>query len=78
MDKIRDLLGKQDRSEPVEVRLIKEFVRSHFKADVKVTVHPQNITIFAANAALAGTLRLHSYQIAEACQTDKRLVFRIG
>jgi len=78
MDTIKDLLARRGGTEPDEVRLIKDYVRRQFQSEVSVMVQPRQIIISASNAALAGTLRLHSHHMAEACQTDKRLVIRIG
>lgn len=78
MDSIKELLSRRDDSEPAEIRLLKAYVRQHFQSEVGVLVQPRQIIIRAPHAALAGTLRLHSRQLAEACGTDKRLVIRIG
>lgn len=78
MDTIKHLLHRRDHSEPKEVRLIKAYVQEHFKSSVAVTVQSQAIVIGASNAALAGTLRLHSHQLAELCETKKRLIIRIS
>lgn len=78
MDTIKQLLSKRDPSIPKEVGLIKTYVQEKFKSDVVVLVQPTQIIISAANAALAGTLRLCSHDLAEICQTDKRIVIRIG
>jgi hypothetical protein len=78
MDTIKDLLARQERSEPAEIRIIKDYVREHFKSEVGVIMQQRQIIIAVPNAALAGTLRLHSHTLAEVCQTDKRLVIRIG
>lgn len=77
-DSLGDILARRDLDEPAEVRLIKDYVRQHFKSEVGVTLGPRQIIISAPNAALAGTLRLHSRRMVEVCQTDKRLVIRIG
>lgn len=58
--------------------MIKQYVQDKFKSSVSVTVQDKQIIISAPSAALAGTLRLHSVELAKACQTDKKLVFRIN
>jgi len=78
VDTLKDLLRRRGSAEPEEVRLIKAYVQQHFQSEVGVTVQARQIIVAAPNAALAGTLRLHSQHIAKACQTDKRLVIRIG
>lgn len=78
MSSISDILAKKNLDEPEEIGIIKKYVRDTLKSDVSVVVQPKQIIISARSAALAGTLRMHSYQISEACQTEKRLVFKIG
>jgi len=78
MSSIGDILAQKDFEEPEEIGIIKKFVRDKFKSDVSVTVQPKQIIIAAKSAALAGTLRLHSYELAKVCQTDKRFIFKIG
>jgi hypothetical protein len=73
-----DIIKSHNFSEPEEIRIIKNFVQEHFKSSVSVSVQKSHIIIEVPNAALAGTLRLHSHQLAKACQTDKRLVIRIS
>lgn len=78
MDTIQDVLTRQDRVEPAEIKIIKTYVLENFESSVRVIVQQRQIIIAANSAALAGTLRMHSHTIVEACQTDKRLVIRIG
>lgn len=78
MSSIADILAKRKYDEPEEIAIIKEFVRETFKSEVQVAVQPKNIMIIANSAALAGTLRMHIQTLTELCQTDKKLVIRIG
>lgn len=78
MDKLDDLLQKRGRDIPPEIALIKDYVRAKFDADVQVAVKDKQIVISAPSAALAGTLRLHNYDLSAVCKTDKKLIFRIG
>jgi hypothetical protein len=78
MSSIADILGKKSYGEPPEIKLIKDFVRQNFQSTVSVTIQPTQIIITTPSSALAGTLRMHGHKIAELCETDKRLVFRIG
>lgn len=78
MSSIRDILAKKQYDEPPEIKIIKDYVRDKFKSKVSIAVTANQIIIACPNAALAGTLRLHSYQLAEVCKTDKRLIIRIG
>lgn len=78
MDSLNDILGRKDFDEPPEIALIKDYVLREFKSTVEVVVRERDIAITSASAALANTLRLRTTDIKQLCQTDKRLVFRIG
>jgi len=78
MSSIGDILSKKDYQEPPEIGAIKDFVMQRFQSKVGVTVNDKQIIISANSAALAGTLRLHSYELSKVCQTDKKLTFKIA
>jgi len=75
---LSDLLDKSKYAEPPEIKIIKDFVNEHFKAEVMVAVGPQRIVINVSSAALAGALRAHLHELQQLCETDKRLVIRIN
>jgi len=77
-DQIKDLLPKRRYEEPPEVQTIKTFVMDKYQQPVGVTVQPNQILINVKSAALAGALRTHMHELQKLCQTDKRLVLRIG
>ena len=64
--------------EPAEVKIIKEFVRKKYNAQVGIKMGDKSIVISAANSALAGTLRMNINQLQTELKTDKRLIIRIG
>ncbi len=78
MDSVSDLLNRYQSSEPAEISLIKKFIAEQFKAGCTVSIQGETLIITVASASLAGTLRMRIVQLQEACQTTKRLVFRIG
>lgn len=78
MDSLQDLLTARRPEEPEEVTIIKEFLRQHFQARAVITVGQQHVTIQVKNASLAGALRPHLYALKQMCNTQKRLVIRIG
>ncbi len=78
MDNLGDLLPSRKFTQPPEIKIIKKFVRDKFDEEVGVEAKPNAIVINAPNAALAGTLRMHLHELSEICQTDKRLVVKIG
>lgn len=75
---IASILGSRNFEEPEEVRVIKNFVRQKFKSDAAVAIRERQIIITVKGAALAGTLRMHAYELKKLCQTEKRLVIRIS
>lgn len=78
MDRLQDLLKGKKPAEPPEIAIIKSFVRDQFGETVEVMVRATDIVIVVSSAALANTLRLRGPDIQHACQTDKRLTFRIN
>jgi len=79
MDSLFDILSKRQMDEPPEIRIIKDYVRLHFKETVGVMVRERDIVITVRSSALAGVLRTRAYDIAkEIGNSDKRLIFRIG
>lgn len=76
-DSLADLLGKRNFEEPPEVRIIKEFVRKRFNADVSVNLQQSQIIISVSGSSLAGALRMHLHELKKLCETEKRLVIRI-
>lgn len=75
---LADILRNKDYDEPPEVAAIKKYVKEHFEEDVAVTLREREIIITTPSAALAGTLRMHQYQMQKAADTTRRLVLRIG
>lgn len=78
MDNLSDILSRKNFDEPSEISIIKRYVKEHFDVDVSVKIQPKIILITARNSSIVGRLRMHTIQIQRACQTDKRIVFRIG
>ncbi len=80
MDSLGDILvgrGKK-RDEPPEINIIKEYAFQAYKENVGVMVRDRDIVITCHSAALAGSLRMHVVALRKACQTTKRMVFRIS
>jgi hypothetical protein len=76
-ESIGDLLSRHRRSEPKEVKQIKDYVLKRFNKPVNVKITAEAIRIETDNSALAGELRLQTYNIQNLLNTDKRLVIRI-
>lgn len=77
MDNLSDILARKDYDEPSESIIIKRYVHEHFDIDVSVKVTKEVIMVYVRSASLMNTLRLQTVQIQRACQTEKRIVFRI-
>ncbi len=78
MDNLSDILSRKNFDEPSEISIIKRYIAEHFDVNVGVKVQPKIIVITARNSSLVGRLRMHTVQLQRACQTDKRIIFRIG
>lgn len=78
MDGLGDILKRKDFDEPQEIRAIKEYVRRHYDAEVKVAVQPHAILVSAPSAGLIGSLRMNLPKLQAAAATEKRILFRIG
>jgi hypothetical protein len=73
-----DILRDYDLDEPLELKRVKAYVREKFQIVPLVGFQNDNIVITVPSAALAGSLRMHVYQIKEAAETTKKIVVRIG
>lgn len=79
MDSLLQLLSNRNLpSEPAEIKLIKDYVRTEFQAEVEVMVRDKDIVITVDSSALANTLRLRGPKLKQLCSTDKKLTFRIN
>ncbi len=78
MDSLQDILAKFGQPEQPELLAIKRYVDENYQTPVSTAISGNSIIITVPSAALANTLRLQTIKIQKACDTDKRLVFRIG
>lgn len=78
MQSLQDILGKKDFDQPLEIDMIKTFVRKKFSCDVGVNVQAYSITITTSSASLAGSLRPHIHKLKKELDTDKKIFIRIG
>ncbi len=76
-ESLAELLSKHRRSEPEEIKQIKEFVSKRYHKSVNVKVNSEQIRIETNNSALAGELRLQTYNIQNLIGTSKRLIIKI-
>lgn len=74
---LQELLQNKNFDEPPEIKIIKDFLRTHYNSDCDVTVQPQLIVIAVKGAGLAGALRVRLHDLKTLCNTDKRLMIRI-
>ena len=75
---IKDILGGNTFAEPEEIRIIKNYMFEHFQSGCSVKITANTITIFTGSSALAGALRPHLIDLQKRCNTDKKLLIRIG
>lgn len=90
MDSLFSILSNREIDEPPEIRIVKQYVREHFKAEAGVQVREREIVVTLRSSALAGALRTRSHVISRLLANEtsqhrnanneaaKRLVFRVG
>ncbi len=71
-------MGNRNFDEPVEVTVIKDFVRKQFQMDVGVYLQTHSITITTPSSGLAGSLRPLLHKLKKELKTEKKLFIRIG
>lgn len=78
MDSVGSLLNRQLFNEPEEIAKIKQFLLDKYNKSAQITVQPNQIIIQVSGAAFAGSLRMDLDTIKNLCNTDKKLIIRIG
>jgi hypothetical protein len=73
-----NILLRREDAVPPEIASIKHFVQERFNASVNVQLRKNQIIIFAKNAALAGTLRMHILELQTIAKTKSKIIIRIG
>lgn len=73
-----DMLSKRDYSEPPEVKLIKDFVKSELNFEVNVSIKANALIVHVPSAGAAGALRPKVFQLQKLVEGEKRIVVRIG
>lgn len=75
---IKDILSGTSFSEPEEIRIIKNYITEHYQSESTVTIRQKDIVITVGSGALASTLRSQLRDLQTLCNTDKKLIIRIG
>lgn len=75
---LRDILNSNQPTEPAEILVIKQFIKTHFKSECRITTSEYSIIIGVKNASLAGALRLKLHELQKQANTTKRISIRIG
>jgi len=75
---LSDILADRFEEEPPEIMVIKSYVMDNFDQTVAVSIRDQQLIITTRSAALAGALRPHLFKLKKLCETDKKLLIRIG
>jgi hypothetical protein len=78
MRNINSILAKKQYDVPPEVPLIKSYIKDTYQEEVAIRSTPTSIIITTASAPLANMLQLNSTQIKKMCDTNKKLLIRIG
>lgn len=76
-ESLKDILLRRDDKEPPEIAVIKDFIQKRFKSPSQVTVNKGQIIITVQGAALAGSLRLHIFELQNLVDSPKKLLIRL-
>jgi hypothetical protein len=87
MDSLFTILSDRLPDEPPEIKIVKQYIREHFRENALVAADKTSITVTVRSSALAGTLRTRTSAIGKELEkalgksssgSAKRLIFRIG
>lgn len=79
MDSLFDILSNRAPDEPLEIRIVKQYVRDHFKDTALVAIQGKSLVVTVRSSSLAGVLRTRTAAIRQQLgDPDKQLIFRIG
>jgi len=73
-----DILLRRDDTEPPEIAAIKKFVKHRFNSEVSVAVRKNRIVITVKSAALAGSLRMHMYELQKLVKAGSKISIQIA
>lgn len=76
-DSLSDILGKRQYSEPPEVAIIKEFVKSEIGETPKVSVSDGNFYVLISSSAAAGNLRFKLFQLQRSLGHAHKIIIRV-
>ena len=76
-ESLHDILLRRDDTEPSEIATIKEFITRRFKSDATVSMRKNRIIITVKSAALAGTLRMHMYELQKLVKKGVKISIQI-
>jgi len=78
MDSLQDIIAQYGPAEQPELLAVKRYVDEHYHTAVSAAFSGESLVVTVPSAALANTLRMQITAIRAVCNTDKRIVFRIG
>lgn len=87
MDSLFNILSNRLPDEPPEIKIVKQYIREHFRENSLVSADERSITVTVRSSALAGTLRTRTSAIGKELEKalgkpstgpGKRLIIRIG
>ena len=76
-ESLHNILLRRDDTEPPEIASIKEFINRRFKSDAAVSLRKNRIIISVKSAALAGTLRMHMYELQKLVKKGVKISIHI-
>ena len=78
MDNLEELLKNKSFSEPYEIKIIKDFIKSNFNEDCLVKISKLRINIVVGNSSLAGALKEKLEALKNLLKTSKNISITIG
>jgi hypothetical protein len=78
MDNISDLLANRGISEPLEIKIIKDYVLNKYSEVVSVKIDLNKIVILVSSSALANSLRMDIPDIQKAIKSDQRITIYLA
>ncbi|MBI5357556.1 hypothetical protein HZB74_01780 [Candidatus Saccharibacteria bacterium] len=77
-DSLSDILSNKDFKQPDEITKIKNFVKTKFGEEPKVSITSNSIVVIVKGAAMAGALRPEIHKLQKELSTNKKLLIRIS
>jgi hypothetical protein len=76
-ESLHDILLRRDDTEPPEIAAIKAFIMHRFNSEASVAIKKNRIVVGVRSAALAGSLRMHMYELQKLVKQGVKISIQI-